>query len=42
MLQKVILGVLLLAVAQGQFQGPPKPVGRILEPPVPVLCAQSK
>jgi hypothetical protein len=42
MLQKVILGILMIALAQGQFQGPPRPVGRILEPPVPVLCAQSK
>lgn len=42
MLWKVILGTLYITVAQGQFQGPPRPAGRILEPPVPVLCAQSK
>ncbi|PNF19019.1 hypothetical protein B7P43_G11808 [Cryptotermes secundus] len=40
MLQKVILGALFIALGQGQFQGPPRPAGRILEPPVPVLCAQ--
>jgi hypothetical protein len=44
MLKKVVLvlGAVLIAVAQGQFQSPPRPAGRILEPPVPVLCAQSK
>lgn len=39
MLRFVILGALVAVVSAQQFQ--PQPTGRILEPPVPPLCAQS-
>ncbi|XP_063242642.1 uncharacterized protein LOC134542383 [Bacillus rossius redtenbacheri] len=45
-LSSVLLGPVILSLVltnflvRAQFASPPKPAGRILEPPVPTLCAQ--
>ena len=42
MMWRLILAGFVAGIVNGQFQNPPRPVGRILEPPVPVLCAHSR
>ncbi|XP_067013814.2 uncharacterized protein [Anabrus simplex] len=39
---RLLVVVTLVVLADAQFASPPAAVGRILEPPVPALCAQRK